>query len=241
MKSEVLLGVSKTRLKLDPRTKILLSLSVNVVLISGGITGIDMIARIILAGIPALLLLIEQKYKAGLSYIIVFLAAALCEGIILHETSGILNLILLVASGLISRFLPCLIMGYYLVSTTTVSEFVAAMERMHVTQKIIIPMSVMFRFFPTIAEEMSAINTAMKMRGIGFGGTRRNPISILEYKIVPLMISVAKIGEELSAASLTKGMGGNCSRTNIGNIGFHIWDLLLIIIGLAGLIFCIIF
>ena len=57
-------------------------------------------------------------------------------------------------------------MGYYLVSTTTVSEFVAAMERMHIPQKIVIPVSVVFRFFPTVKEEYAAIRDAMKMRGI---------------------------------------------------------------------------
>ena len=44
--------------------------------------------------------------------------------------------------------LPGFIMGDYLVSTTTVSEFVAAMERMRVPQKVVIPVSVVFRFFP---------------------------------------------------------------------------------------------
>lgn len=59
-------------------------------------------------------------------------------------------------------------MGYYVISSTTVSEFTAAMKRMHVTDKIIIPFSVMFRFFPTVAEEAKAINNAMRMRGIRF-------------------------------------------------------------------------
>ena len=58
--------------------------------------------------------------------------------------------------------LPGFIMGYYLVSTTTVSEFVAAMERMHVPEKIVIPVSVVFRFFPTVKEEYAAIRDAME-------------------------------------------------------------------------------
>ncbi|WP_205739245.1 ATP-binding cassette domain-containing protein [Halocella sp. SP3-1] len=59
-------------------------------------------------------------------------------------------------------------MGYYLISTTTVSEFIASMEHMHVPQKIIIPMAVMFRFFPTIGEEARSISNAMRMRRVGF-------------------------------------------------------------------------
>ena len=57
-----------------------------------------------------------------------------------------------------------------MLSSTSVSEFISAMERMHVTEKITIPLSVIFRFFPTISEEYKAIRDAMKMRGICAGG-----------------------------------------------------------------------
>ena len=111
-------------------------------------------------------------------------------------------------------------MGYYLVSTTTVSEFVAAMERMHVPQKIVIPMSVVFRFFPTVKEEYAAIRDAMKMRGIT---TLRSPMKMLEYRVVPLMMSIAKIGEELSAAALTRGLGAPQKRQTFVKLGLGLW------------------
>ena len=85
-------------------------------------------------------------------------------------------------------------MGYYFIDTTTVSEFIASMEKIHIPEKIIIPMSVVFRFFPTVKEEYRAIQDAMKMRGIT---TFRSPIKMLEYRIVPLMISITKISMSL--------------------------------------------
>ena len=95
--------------------------------------------------------------------------------------------------------MPGIAMASYMVGTTTVSEFMAAMERMHIPQKITIPMSVMFRFFPTVGEEYASIGDAMRMRGIRFGGGK--PAKMLEYRMVPLMISCVKIGDELSAAA----------------------------------------
>ena len=92
-----------------------------------------------------------------------------------------------------------------MISTTTVSEFTAAMQRMHLSDKIIIPLSVMFRFFPTVIDESVSINAAMKMRDIRIGG--RNFSKMFEYRIVPLMTCCVKIGEELSAAALTRGLG----------------------------------
>ena len=70
--------------------------------------------------------------------------------------------------------MPCIMMGYFVISTITVSEFVAALEKLHIPQTITIPLSVMFRFFPTVLEEFNAINDAMRMRGIRFGGGHVN-------------------------------------------------------------------
>lgn len=78
----------------------------------------------------------------------------------------------------------------YLIETTTVSEFTAAMSKMHVTDKITIPLSVMFRFFPTVADEFSSINAAMRMRDIRLGG--KNVTKMIEYRLVPLMVCSAK-------------------------------------------------
>ena len=143
--------------------------------------------------------------------------------------TGTWNFILGAAVGIYTHMLPGFIMGYYLVSTTTVSEFVAAMERMHVPEKIVIPMSVVFRFFPTVTEEYAAIRDAMKMRGIT---TFRSPMKMLEYRVVPLMISIAKIGEELSAAALTRGLGAPQKRTNICKIGFGPLDIFFFLLAI---------
>ena len=91
-----------------------------------------------------------------------------------------------------------------------------------------IPLSVIFRFFPTISEEYHAIQDAMKMRGIRMGG--RNPFLMVEYRLVPLMVSVVKIGDELSAAALTRGLGAPVRRTNVCRIGFHVQDVVAILL-----------
>ena len=48
---------------------------------------------------------------------------------------------------------------------------------------------------------------------------------MLEYRFVPMMICSIKIGEELSAAALTRGLGSPVRRTNICNIGFRVIDI----------------
>ena len=99
---------------------------------------------------------------------------------------------------------------------------------MHVTDKLTIPLSVMFRFFPTIADEFQAINDAMRMRDIRFGG--KNIDKMIEYRLIPLMVCSAKIGEELNAAAITRGLGGDVKRTNVCRIGFHFQDYIVVLI-----------
>ena len=125
-------------------------------------------------------------------------------------------------------------MAYYVVTTTTVSEFIAGMERLHMPNQITIPMAVMFRFFPTVMEEWNSIGDAMKMRGIRLCGGKAG--SILEYRLVPMLMCSVKIGEELSAASLTRGLGGPVKRTNICNIGIHLQDVFMLLLCAAGLV-----
>ncbi len=224
MNRELMAGAAASRIRLDPRTKILLLLIINVVMMGGRIQGIAVIVRPVLAFIPLSLLLIENKKKAAFAYLPLFLLASFAESYLVPRSTGLANLLLIIVSGLISRFMPCLVMGYYVVTTTRVSEFISSMERMHVTSKIVIPLSVIFRFFPTVLEEAAAIKDSMKMRGIGGADAVKDPIRALEYRIVPLMVSVVKIGEELSAAALTRGLGNPVKRTNICRIGFHWQD-----------------
>ena len=96
------------------------------------------------------------------------------------------------------------------------------MERLHMPQAITIPMSVMFRLFPTIGTEWRSIRRAMRMRGIHLGGGKGT--QVLEYQLVPMMTSTVRIGEELSASALTRGLGAPTRRTNICRIGFRLQD-----------------
>lgn len=207
---------------LDPRTKILLILTITSVVIGGGNGGLLLVVKPVLTAIPLVLFLAEKRWKSAAAYIIVYTAAYLGELLLVPITHGFFNFLVVACCGIFSRFMPGIAMGSYLVNSTTVSEFMAAMERMHLPQKLTIPLSVMFRFFPTVTEEYGAIGDAMRMRGVRFGGGK--PMQMLEYRMVPLMVSCVKIGDELSAAALTRGLGAPVKRTNICKIGFGIPD-----------------
>ena len=131
------------------------------------------------------------------------------------------------------QFLPGVMMGYWFVSTTTVSEFMAACDRIRLTQSIEIPLVVMMRYFPTIAQDYSQISDAAKMKALGLS---QGPITAVENRLVPLLASAVRGGEDLSAAALTRGLGAPIHRTNICEIGFHVCDMMLLSVCALGAI-----
>jgi energy-coupling factor transport system permease protein len=226
----ILAATQKSGVNFDPRTKLVLLITMATFVLGGAgnsnsFTG-DMlrIVSISLCVLPFVLLLFAKKYKNALFYIVLYSVMTVAFYRFGGKTTGLPNFLLLATAGIITRFLPGLMLGAYVVSTTTVSEFTAAMQRMRVSEKITIPLSVMFRFFPTVADEFKSINAAMGMRGVSLGGN--NKAKMIEYRLIPLMVCSAKIGEELSVAALTRGLGGNAKRTNVCKIGFHAQDWL---------------
>lgn len=220
---------NKAVIPADPRTKLFLTVTVSTIMIAGGTGGLMNLVRPCLMMCPIIFLLLSRKWAAAARFAVTYVILFALELTVLPLLTGTWDFILGAAVGIYTHMLPGFIMGYYLVSTTTVSEFVAAMERMHTPQTIVIPVSVVFRFFPTVKEEYAAIRDAMKMRGIT---TLRNPMKMLEYRVVPLMISIAKIGEELSAAALSRGLGSPQKRTNICKIGFGPMDAFFFLLAL---------
>ena len=217
---------------LDPRTKLALVL-VLALFVMGGLGG-DQLKGIktILSVLPFLLLLIERQWKRfarGVAMLVIGYGLLLA----MPYLPGVLNYIALMCGGILTRFVVTIVMGEYLIATTSVSEFISAMERLHMPQAITVPMSVMFRLFPTIGSEWKSIRRAMTMRGIHLGGAKAG--QVLEYQLVPMMTSTVRIGEELSASALTRGLGAPVKRTNICRIGFRVQDILL----LAGCVFVI--
>jgi energy-coupling factor transport system permease protein len=218
---------------LDPRTKLLLVFTISLVLVTGGYGGAMNIIRPLLAGLPFIFLLVSRRWVVSLMCAAIYSLAYLGELFLIRHVHGFIGFILLSFCGIFSRFMPGIMMGYFLVITTTVSKFMAAMSRMRVSEKITIPLSVIFRFFPTVGEEYAAISDAMRMRGISLAGG--NPAAMLEYRLVPMMICCVKIGDELSAAALTRGLGAPVRRTNLGKIGFHLQDIAAMVICLVSL------
>jgi hypothetical protein len=211
-------------LYLDPRTKVLVMLVLATLIF---FVHKNLILNSILVFIPIFLLISDKRYRPAFIYGDLFVIAIFVKiygG--KFEFPYLVSMILGLIVELIFRFFPVFMFGYYIIKSTKPNEFISAMNLWHVPEAFIIPVSVVFRFVPTLAEENKSISNAMRMREIRFGTKKflKNPSMILEYRLVPLMMSVVKIGEELSAAALSRGLGGLKKRTCMVELRFGIWD-----------------
>lgn len=106
------------------------------------------------------------------------------------------------------RMFPCLMVGTLMVKTIPLRTFLVGLRRLHLPQKLIIPIAVTLRYFPAIREETGHIRDAMRLRSIR--GLQR-----VEAVVVPLMLCATETAEELSAAAVTRGIENPAPKTSL--------------------------
>ena len=222
-------------MKLDPRTKLFMILVVSAVVMMSATTPFLWAVRIVMTLIPIILLIIEKRFTSAFAFAFLYAAALVMTFCFLSESSAnFFKSFVTGYSGIVVQFMPCLITAWYVVRTTKIGEFMSAMQKMHLPDGITISLAVVMRFFPTIREEYSSISDAMKMRGISLGGG--NAAKMIEYRMIPLLFSCVNIGDELSAAAITRGLGGKVKRTSVETLKLRITDWFFITLFTAAVI-----
>ncbi len=108
---------------------------------------------------------------------------------------------------------------------------------MKIPRSIVIPLAVMFRYFPVVREDWSHIKDAMALRGlrptpVGFV---KNPSAVIDALYVPMLVSASKTADELSVAAVTRGIENPKPRTSRLKIRFGPVDM-VILFGYIGLV-----
>lgn len=216
---------------LDPRTKIIILIILSFMVFNDS----SLYISGILVLIPFICLFFTNHKKSALIYIAVYVFAKYIQIYILPTATGVMAIILITFSYTASRMLPILMMGYYTITTTKVSEFISSMQKSNIPQDIIIPLSVVFRYIPSVFEEIKSITNAMKMRGFGLTTkSLKNPLKLIEFYMIPILISAIKTADELSAASLTRGLSNPEPRTQLLEVKLTKLDYTLLAIAFIG-------
>ncbi len=206
--------------------------ALNVVMFSAGFNGGDAAARLVFLLIPALLALGIGKFLPAGAYLALCLGALGIEQLLLAGDLTGPQAAAVGVAGLVARLAPGLFLGYIAVVSIRVGELMAALESLHLPRQIVIPAAVVLRFIPTVREESGAVASAMSARGITL--SRVGPVSWLEYRLIPLLISTVKSGEELTQAALTRGLGRPGHAERICHFGLGPMDAVVLLACVAG-------
>lgn len=125
-----------------------------------------------------------------------------------------------------------------LIGRDEAARTIAALRKCHIPERIIMICSVVFRFFPTLSEDMKLMNQSIETRG-AFSGTLQKLRAFPEYieiHTVPMALRVIRIAEALSASAETRGIDLKRKRSSYISVSFGVWDILFIVILIAAVI-----
>ena len=122
--------------------------------------------------------------------------------------------------------------GSFFIKTSDVGSVISSMDKIKLPRSVSIPIAVMFRFFPSFREESRNIKLAMRIRGITF----KNPVSYIEYVIVPLLIISSNISDDIAKAAETKCIENPVKKTRYISVKIKIIDFVYVILILIMII-----
>lgn len=131
-----------------------------------------------------------------------------------------------------SRYTVSIGIGAVALLTLTPSALNAALRQLRLPIWIVLPLVVFVRIAPVIMAEAKAINEAMRLRGMKLGFARA-----VEAFVIPLLSAVMRVGDELAAAALVRGLGSKYKPTTTFALRFSVVDALVVtaLIGIVAL------
>ena len=221
------------KLHLDPRTKLFLIL----LCVLSAMFAPNLYFQFAFVALIGLLAAFSGKWQYALrgilAYALICVFTVWCMGVL----TGTWRTMFVAFLGLVHKVYACGMMAGLVIFTTKVGEFLSAMARLYVPKKLTIPIAVMLRYLPTIREDWRYIKDAMRLRDVSptLWGFMKAPALTVNCIYVPLLTAASKAADELSIASVTRGIENPKPRTCLINIRMQWTDVLALVLFAAFL------
>ena len=211
---------------LDPRVKMAVLFFVNLLMYSS----ITYWAEALCVLVVTFGLLYQQQYKdAAISLASYAIIAALTFLMVIigGKVSISIGAFLL----LIRKMFPVFMAAKLLIHSPS-GGLICALQKWHCPKVLIVSITVILRFFPTISEEFRSIKSAMLVRGIPLNvkNSILHPAATTEFVLVPLISRLSIVSDELSAAALTRGIETPQKRTSYYELRIGVPDVILFLL-----------
>ncbi|HHQ8707933.1 energy-coupling factor transporter transmembrane component T [Clostridioides difficile] len=176
-------------------------------------------------------------YKQSLFYVVIYTFTAFWLLEMIPKGIVFISPMLL---GMVYKFIVP-IMAAYLTFKIPSGKLIAVFQKCALPQNIILILLVIIRFIPTISGEFKTIREAMRVRGFT-GSVKRvlfHPLQTMEYAVVPLIFRSIKVGDELAAASIVRGIENPAKKYSYYETKFTKVDVIILFISICLMIACI--
>ena len=215
----------------DVRTLLFLDILIMVFMLISGKPEVTLSSFIVAAAVPV----ITGLYGALVCYAILFAVFFSYYQLIFHLKLPVFHSAFFSVIGILAfivqRIIPFMLLGTVIQKQKNISEITTALERMHLPKGIILSIAVMFRYFPSIKDDLFIIIDAMKLKGL-YTSKRAaliHPIRTMEFVLVPMLFKSLKTAEELSCAALVKGIENTGHKTSYFDVRLRAVDIVFLL------------
>lgn len=221
---------------LDIRTKVLLLLFANYLLFKRVFNIYEWIIIIFIS----ILFLLAKRIKKACIYFCIFVVLFLIEQhLIKIQYANFSAFFSMLSIG--GRLLfTCFYSGSYLFTTTKTGEMLSGLRKWKIPMALLLVIIVMQRFIPLVKQNYIHIKNSLLLKGefLKFYHIIFHPIKYYEKITIPLLLSLARAGNELVVATTTKGIILGKQTTNYLDIKLQLLDYFTIVF-LSFLVFMI--
>ena len=210
------------------RTLLLLDILIMIFMLISGKPEVTLSSFMLAAAVPV----ITGLYGVLLCYALLFAGLFVYYQFIFHSAIPVFHSAFFSVIGILAfivqRIIPFMLLGTVIQKQKNISEITTALERMHLPKGIILSIAVMFRYFPSIKDDLFIIIDAMKLKGL-YTSKRAaliHPIRTMEFIIVPMLFKSLRTAEELSCAALVKGIENTGKKTSYFDVRLRSVDLI---------------
>ncbi|WP_276692237.1 ATP-binding cassette domain-containing protein [Ruminococcus callidus] len=124
-----------------------------------------------------------------------------------------------------------------LIGRNEASRTLAALRNLHLPERLIMIVAVIFRFFPVLSGDMKLLRQSVQTRGtfVTLWQKLRALLAYIEILTVPMALRVIRIAETLSASAETRGIDLKRSKSNYLSLRFSAWDMIFCVLLAASI------
>ena len=124
-----------------------------------------------------------------------------------------------------------------LIGRNEASRTLAALRNLHLPERLIMIVAVIFRFFPVLSGDMKLLRQSIRTRGtfVTLWQKLRALPAYIEILTVPMALRVIRIAETLSASAETRGIDLKRRKSNYLSLRFSAWDMIFCVLLAASI------